>query len=372
MATGHFRQRKTKNGISYQLTVETDRDPITGKRERHYETFKGTKKQMEVRLRKFIEEVENGGAVTSSAMKLNDWLEQWLSLYLPNIEQSTKDSYQETITNRINPYIGSIPLKLLNTNVIQSWVNQLNLILSAKTVRNAFNIVKPALDKAVILRLITHNPCTGVEKPKLKKYQANAYSTSEIQNILALAEGKELYLTLLLELSVGLRLGELMALTWSDINLETGILSINKSVYAGNGKKYIKAPKTSSGIRDISIGKKVLDVLKKEYQSYLVKKTNPIYKDNNLVICKDDGTPYHPDTISKKWKKFIQENNIRDARFHDLRHSNATAMIESGVPVKAVQARLGHSDISTTLDVYVHCTKTMDENAANTIDSFLP
>ena len=372
MATGHYRERKNKNGVSYQLTVEADRDPITGKRERYYETFRGTKKQMESRLRKFIEEVENGGNVTASAMKLSDWLEQWLSLYLPNIEQSTKDSYQETIENRIIPYIGAIPLKTLNTNILQSWVNQLNLKLSAKTVRNAFNILKPALDKAKVLRLIADNPCVGVEKPKLKKYQANAYTTTEIQNILTTAKGSDLYLVLLLELSVGLRLGELMALTWSDIDLESGVISINKSLYAGNGKKYVKAPKTVSGIRNIKVVNKVLNVLREEYQSYLDKKTNPLYKDNNLVICKDDGTPYHPDTISKKWKKFIKRNNIRDARFHDLRHSNATAMIESGVPLKAVQTRLGHSDISTTLNVYVHCTKTMDESAANTIDSFLP
>ena len=109
------------------------------------------------------------------------------------------------------------------------------------------------------------------------------------------------------------------------------------------------------------------------YQQYLENKGNIIgYQDNNLVVCKEDGTPYHPDTISKKWKKFIQKHNIRDARFHDLRHSNATAMIESGVLPKVVQTRLGHSDISTTLNIYVHSTKSMDENAANTIDSFLP
>lgn len=374
MATGHKRPRKTKKGISYQLTVESDRDPLTGKRERYYETFHGTERQAEARLRRFIEEVENGGAVTASAMKLSDWLEQWLSLYLPNIEQSTKDSYQETIANRINPYIGSLPLKALNTNIIQQWVNTLlGIELSAKTIRNAYNILKPALDKAVTVRLITHNPCIGVEKPKLKKYQANAYTKAEIHNILSLAKNSDLYLVLVLELSAGLRLGELMALKWSDIDLETGIISITKSLYAGNGKKYVKAPKTLSGIRNIKVADKVLGVLKEEYKNYLAKKSNPdmFYKDNNLVVCKDDGTPYHPDSVSKKWKKFIKKNNIRDARFHDLRHSNATAMIEEGVPIKAVQSRLGHSDISTTMNIYVHCTETMDENAAKIIDTFL-
>ncbi|MBR5157288.1 MAG: site-specific integrase [Clostridia bacterium] len=374
MATGHYRTRKTKNGISYQLTVEADRDPLTGKRDRHYETFRGTKKQMEARLRKFIKEVENGGVVTASAIKLSDWLAQWQSLYLPNIEQSTKNSYKETIQNRINPYIGSIPLKALNTNTIQQWVNSLSLKLSAKTVCNAFNILKPALEKAKVLHLITDNPCVGVEKPKFKKYQANAYTTTEIQNILTTAKNTDLYVVLLLELAAGLRRGELMALKWSDIDLKSGVISISKSIYKGNGKTFVKAPKTTAGIRKIKIPNKVLNVLQEEYQNYLAKKSNPdiFFKDNNLVVCKDDGTSYHPDTISKKWKKFIKKNNIRDARFHDLRHSNATMMIQEGLPAKTVQSRLGHSDISTTLNVYVHYTETMDENAANIIDAIMP
>lgn len=373
MATGHYRERKTKSGVSYQLTVETDRDPITGKRERHYETFKGTKKQMEARLRKFIEEVENGGVVTTSSMKLCDWLNQWTTQFLPNVQQSTKDSYIECINNRINPYLGSFPLKVLNASTIQSWINTLNTTLSVKTIHNVYNILNPALKKAVKLRMIPYNPCEAVELPKREKYQAEVYDDEDIGKVLELAKGTDMYLIILLELTVGLRRGELGALTWDDVDFKNKVITINKSTYEKYGKKITKKPKTYAGNREISIGDQVVEELKHYRKEYLLNKMKygAGFKDENKVICKEDGSSYHLDTLSQKWKKFIAKNNLKSIRFHDLRHSNATTLIANGVDIKTVQARLGHASIGITMDTYAHCTKKMNENAANKIDEII-
>ena len=112
MATGHVRKRVAKNGaVSYQVIIEEDRDPLTGKRERHYKTVNGTKKQAEAVMRNLIAEVEDGGIVTQSAMKVGAWMEEWLSLYLPNIAMTTRESYIEKNKNYILPELGHIPLK---------------------------------------------------------------------------------------------------------------------------------------------------------------------------------------------------------------------------------------------------------------------
>ena len=167
MATGHLRKRIiNKGGVSYQLSAEGERDPITGKRERRYKTVKGTKKQAEAELRKMIADLESGSVITASSMKLSDWMATWLTTYLPNIEQTTRDGYQENIDNYIDPALGHLPIKAIKPDNIQVWINSLSgLGKSRKTIRNAYNNLNDALKKAVILRMIPYNPCEGTVLP---------------------------------------------------------------------------------------------------------------------------------------------------------------------------------------------------------------
>lgn len=373
MATGHIRKRTSKTGSSWQLVVESDRDPITGKRERIYRTSKGTKKQAEAELRNLIFEVENGGTLNTSAIKVKDWLQEYLQLYLPHISDLTRESYEERITNKIDPYLGNIQLKTLSTAHVQSWVNELNKTLSPKSVVNLFNILRPALEKAVVLQMIPRNPCVGVVKPKLTKQHGDVYDTSEIKAALDVARGTTMYPTLLLELSTGMRRGETLALTWNDVNFQTGEITISKSAYVYKGERKIKTPKTIAGIRTVTVGKNILDELLVMHNEYATnkEKMGVLFTDSNLVICQENGKPYHPDSMTTKWRRFVKDNNLKQIRFHDLRHTNATTMIESGVDVKTVQTRLGHSDISTTLNIYTHRTKAMDTNAAQKIDDVI-
>ena len=373
MATGHIRKRETKTGISYQITVEIESDPLTGERGRKYKTVKGTKKQAEAEMRKMIDELENGGIIKASALKLKDWLSQYVDVYLDDIQQSTRDGYEETIRNRINPFLGDIPIKALNATTIQTWVNKMKKKYSAKTIINAYNILYPALDKAVVLKMIPSNPCIGCNKPKNIRYEAEVYTSDELNLALSAAEGTSMYIPLLLELSTGLRRGEALALTWDDVNFETGEIRIDKSVYAYDGKRMVKSPKTASGIRSIIVGEKTLVEFKKAHETYLKTKARMgnLFTDSNLVVCQENGKPYHPDSMTSKWGRFTQKNNLRHIRFHDLRHTNATIMIAAGVDVKTVKDRLGHSDVSTTLNIYITRTKEMDTNAARKIDNII-
>ena len=320
-----------------------------------------------------MNQLSNGGIKTASAMRLSEWLKQWYTLYLPNIEHLTRESYIERIEHRIIPVLGAAQLKSLSAAMIQRWVNEMKEELSPKSVKNVFIILKAALNKAVELKMIETNPCTGVVLPKMQKYQGDAYSQEEIQQTLNLAKGTDMYLILLLAFSLGLRRGELLAITWDDVDFENAEITINKSTFNDKGERIVKTPKTVSGIRTIPLGKNLLNELKVAHRKYLENKLlmGSNFDNSNLIICQENGSPYHTDSFSNKWKRFVKKHNIRYIRFHDIRHSNATALIAAGVDIKTVQKRLGHSDISTTMNIYAHVTAKMDENAANTIDNIV-
>lgn len=373
MATGHIKPRKNLDGsTSYQLTVETDRDPITGKRNRYYKTVKCGKRQADAELRKMIAEIEGGGISKPSAMKLADWMDTWLTTYLPNIEETTRDGYREKIENYIKPTIGHLPLKALSPKAIQDWINNLMKNgLSSKTIRNAYNNLNAALKKAVILQMIVRNPCEGTELPKLQKYQAQVYNVAMIQQALAAADSQSIYLMILLGGCVGLRRGEMAALRWNDIDFAAETLTVTQNRVHAKKAVVEKAPKTQAGNRTISIGSDVANALREAKAAYDEAAEKPSFCDEGYVLCKDDGKPFHPDSVTQKWERFVEKSQLPKIRLHDLRHSNATALIAAGVNAKIVQHRLGHSEISTTLNIYTHVLPEMDGDAAEKLNQSL-
>lgn len=373
MYTHSIRKRETKKGNSWQIVIEGDRDPLTGKRTRHYHSVNGTKKEAQAEALRLLNQLNSGGITTASAMKTKDWILQWHSLYLPNIVDKTRESYLERINTRIIPAIGNIQLKALQATVIQKWINDMGKTLSPKSIRNIFNILNASLKKAVELKMIPSNPCIGVVLPKRQRFQGDTYTKKEIKQAIKLAEGTDMHLILQLAFSLGLRRGELLALTWHDIDFKKSEITIDKSTYNLKGERKVKAPKTETGNRVLSIGDKLLHELKLARADYLRRRfeLGAGFIDSNLVICQENGKPYHPDAFSNKWKRFIKKHGIRKIRFHDIRHTNATTLISEGVDMKTIQSRLGHSDISTTMNIYTHVTAEMNENAAKKIDDII-
>lgn len=373
MATGNIRKRIGRNGdVSYQITVEDDRNPLTGKRERTYKTIKGTKKQAEAELRRMISEVENGGVIRTSNIRLGEWLTEWVDTYLINIAATTKAGYRERIKTCILPYLGNIPIKSLRNETIQGWVNLMRneKNLSPKTIKNAFLNIKAALDKAVVLRMIPYNPCAGVELPKLEKYRGKIYDNDEMAKALKIAKDTDMFLPLLLGLSLGLRRGEIIALKWDDIDFVNGDIHIHRNIVLADGEIVVKEPKSEAGNRHIAVGEKVLTELKNAYAEYQKDKAElgSLFHDLNFVVRQRNGQFFRPDSLTRKWQRFTDDNDLKHIRLHDLRHSCATAMITAGVDPKTVQDRLGHADVSVTMSIYAHSTKATNKAAAEKID----
>lgn len=373
MATGHIKPRENKNGSkSYQLVVELERDPLTGKRERHYKTVKCNKRQAEAELRKMIADLETGNISAPSAIKLSSWMDTWLNTYLPNIEQTTKDGYEEKVNLYIKPNLGHIPLKALKNDDIQIWVNHLKKRLAPKTIRNAYNNLNAALKQAVVLRMIPYNPCEGTVLPKLQRPQTNVYSIAAIQHALATADDLSTYLLILLGASVGLRRGEMAALQWKDVDFTKKTVSITQSrVHTAQGI-IEKGPKTQAGKRTITIGNDVANALRDAKSIYdNAVRNKPGFKNLGYILFKDNGEPFHPDSLTQKWERFVAKHNLPPIRLHDLRHSNATAMIAAGISAKVVQHRLGHANVSITLNTYTHVLPEMDQEAADKLNQSL-
>lgn len=375
MATGSIREKTTKSGeIRYQITVEGERDPLTGKRNRVYKNVKGSKREARSVMHQMIVDMQQGAITKKSNKSVEDWMQEWIANYLPNIEETTRVGYKTKIRCYIVPAIGDILITSLKTEHIQKMINDmLDRGLSPKNIRDTFNNVNAAMKKAVKIRLIPYNPCEAVELPKLKKYRAEVYSTEMIHNLLDCARETDMYMPILLLVTAGLRRGELLALRWKDIDFKNNILKVRKNMVNGENGCIIKAPKSEAGIRDIHLGEEVMSELRNARLEYMNEAFTygGGFQNLGFIIHQKDGSPIHPDSMTRKWARFLKTNDLPKIRLHDLRHSNATALMQAGVNPRVVQQRLGHSDVNITLNTYTHVLPEMDMDAAEKLDSLM-
>lgn len=373
MAIGSIRKRlDSKGNVTYQITLEMDRDPITGVRHRRYHTVHGSKREAQEVLKKLLLNPDENLNSIPSSMRLRDWMRVWLDEYLPHIAQTTRDGYEEKLRNHISPVLGGTPINQLDTTQIQRFINsRIDRGMSPKSIRSMFNNLNASLNKAVQLKILSHNPCVGVVLPKLKRYKSEVYDAEQINRLLDIAskESVSIYVVAILGALLGLRRGEMTGLLWKNVNFDQKTITISENRVQTSKGDQKKDPKSEAGKRTISVGDKALDALREVKSIYDEACKSPWFNDSGYVLFKADGNPYRPDCITQLWGRFAQRIDLPYIRLHDLRHSNATLMIAKGVSAKVVQHRLGHADVSTTLQRYVHVLPTMDEDAADKIDS---
>ncbi len=377
MPSGHIRKRTTKKGTVYQIIIELPTDESTGKRQRIYETVDGTKKQAERRMRELISDMDNSTYIKPTNMTLSSYIDKWFELYLKDKSPTTLNGYRKQIDTYIKPMLGAIPLQSLTTSVIQQWVNDISAHspitgkpLSAKTVKNIFLNLSAALERAVVLEYIKKNPCKNVELPKPKKYEAKIYDEDGINKIIACSKGTDMELPIMLELNLGLRRGELLALRWEHIDFERKTVKICENrVCVDNNEVITKSPKSQSGNRIISISDSLIEMLQRHKEDCQEK--FGITHGRDYIVCKADGSPYNPNYYTKKFKKFLRKNNLDEIRLHDMRHTNASFMLRQGISPKVAQQRLGHSDFSTTMNIYSHVMQSVEQEAAQKLDKAL-
>lgn len=305
-------------------------------------------------------------------MLVSEFLNNWLNTYgKHNLRDTTYKEYLRHVNQYINPRIGNIEIDKLTPLQLQDFLYDLlengrqrgdKQQLNPKTVTQTQRILHRAFVNAVKLQIIQSNPADFVDVPKKKKFKYNILLGDELQQFIKAFEGLHIYNAVVLALLLGLRRGELLALTFEDINFKEKSVYIGKSVINGRDRQVkIDTTKTDDE-RIIILSNDMIDFLK------------VIYKENknntsHYVVSNIRGEMYNPASFSRLYTYTRDSRKLPKVRFHDLRHIHATILYKSGVQAKVIQERLGHSNISTTLDIYTHLFKEDQAQAANIISN---
>jgi len=248
--------------------------------------------------------------------------------------------------------------------------------LSEKTIKQHHAIIHSALQKAVEWQLILNNPADRVRPPKVPKNEAKHMTEEQVLAMLeALSKEPLKYQVMIhLDLVTGMRRGELMALEWKNIDTEKRIIKVRKAMqYIPKQGQSLKSPKNESSVRDIALPKYIIPLLNEYKVQWNAEKASlgDLWKGDDWVFTQWDGKPMHVDTISSWFPKFLKRHNLEHINFHAIRHTAATLLINQGLNVKALSARLGHANTSTTMNIYAHALQSADKQAADIMDNII-
>lgn len=376
MVAGHLHE---KNGYYYIILNLTD---SAGKRKPKWIstglTIKGNKKRAEQMLME--ERRKYANAKAGDDVLFADFMEQWLEIVKSTFSLPTYSSYVNAVKSIIAPYFRKkkILLRDLQAHDIQMFYQeQLQRVKASSVIHYHANIHK-ALKYAVKNDMIPSNPADKVERPKQDKFYGNFYDRDELNKLFEAVAGTKLELPVLLGAFYGLRRSEIVGLKWSAIDFEQNTITISHTVTSCNldGKCVIVAKdttKTKSSRRTLPLvpyfHEKLLAV--KAQQERNQKLCGRSYNREFLeYICVDDiGDRFKPNYITSQFPKLLERNGFRKIRFHDLRHSCASLLLASGVPMKHIQKWLGHSDFSTTANIYAHLDYSSKLTSASAMES---
>jgi integrase len=371
--------RRGKN--SWRLKFEAgERDPATGKRRTRYVTVRGTRKQAQTELIKLLAQVENGASVDPSRATVAEHLRAWLDADM-ELSAKTIERYRQLAEQQIIPHLGASLLQKLRPSQIDEWHTLLRKgggkdgrPLSARTVAHAHRVLHRAYERALRLELVSRNPAHVVRPPRSEGTEIQILSPDQIGVILSALEGNDLHPIASLALGSGLRRGELCALTWATLDLEVGVVHVERSLEETSQGLRFKLPKTRHGRRSVTLPQPVVEVLREHRRRQLELRLalglgRPAPDD--LVFTAHHGSVLPPDKLSRDWSNFIRSRPLPKINFHSLRHAHASALIAAGVDVVTVSRRLGHGSPAITLGVYAHQFGSTDIAAAQAIAATL-
>lgn len=388
--SGSLRKRGNKWYFSFEAST------VDGKRKRIERVGGRTKKEASAALRKALTEYENAGLLfESSDISVSDYMDYWMENYvLINCRPNSIKEYTRIVNQFIKPAFGNYKLKSLTPEALQTFMNDLfNRGYSNNYLRGIRNVLSGSLKYAVFpCKFISGNPMQYVKTPKKKDYteqeEKKTLELNEYQRILdKYPFGHKYHIVLQLAFYTGMRVSEVCALTWDNIDFQNKNISVKRILYKerSNNNWYFGPTKTQSSMRDISIGNTLLNLLKKHkkwqlenqlrygehYKNYYSDKSKRIYfnsdsKDEliHFVCTYENGTLVNNETMGDCGKTIKKKLGIK-FKFHLLRHTHATMLIENGANMKDVQKRLGHSKLSVTMDTYAHVTQKMSQETTD-------
>lgn len=418
----------TKRGDTYKIAVSLGYDE-NQKRIREVATFtptattpKAIEKEVAEFARDFEKRVRDGEFYSGEKTKFSDFVNVWAENFLPQKSLRTQEEYLQKIRMYFIPVIGHLPLSKIRAPHIDTVLNDMKKAGKApKTIRYTFTAINSVMKYAYKKGIIKENPCSRCDDlPSVERSTELHYFTVEQSKVFleALTYEYDFHRTgctrhykngttrdmpdnvfksdipfqwrayFSISFYGGFRRGEIVALTWNDIDFERNTISINKAVGKGQGREYIKTPKTKAGVREIVLPDCTFSLLRqwRSQQAQLCLKLGSAWKGyrgnefnkNYIFIDLTSGERMNVDTPTHKFKEIIElyntqkaeteEDKLPEIRLHDLRHTSATLLLGEGIDIETVSKRLGHSKASVTLDIYGHALPQKDKTASDTLE----
>lgn len=351
----------------WEVEVEAGKDPLTGKRQRIVRRIKGRQQDAEELCAELLIEVKRGTYVKPDKTPFGEYLEHWLSTHKGNIAPSTHEGYRRIIKGHVIPVLGQIPLHNLKTIQIQSYYTEkLNSGLSARTVQQHHSVIRKALQHAVKWELLSKNPAVNTEPPKPDRPPVKYIPPNEIEPFLDTIKGHRDEHLITFAVYTGMRQGEILALTWDNVDLKRGRAKVTQTVgYIREQFVWRQTAKSKKSRRVVRLDDRAISALKKQKaMTNKEKMKSADYNKNNLVIPDQKGRPLNPNDLCRRLKRLAQNADL-DITFHSLRHTHATDLLEMGVNPKIVQDRLGIETIGVLYDTYTHVTDSMQQDVVN-------
>jgi integrase len=384
---GYIRRRP--NGCSWQLAVHVGRDE-NGRKQYVYETVTGTKRDAEARLAALVARASTGRLAAPSRMTVADLADAWWETTAPELSPHTRVGYRGLLDRRILPALGRRQLSKVRVDTLERFYGTLRDgtapgggPLGTRSIHNVHTIVSGMFNAALRWGWVDANPAERARKPKARVQRPTAPEPDVIARLLDVAERDDEAFAVFLRLSVaaGTRRGETAALRWSDLDLETGAIAVQRAlapeehdgIRVSRGGSVEKGTKTHQ-VRLISIDEGTVRALRDLYDRRLAlaRQVGAGVAADSYVFSDDPAgaVPWKPDTVTKRFAALRGRAGATGVRLHDLRHYHGTMLADLGVPLSAVRDRLGHSDLRTT-SIYAHGRRATDQAAAELIGKHL-
>ena len=360
------RIRRRSKG-SWEITIDVGRD-AEGNRVRKFVHVKGTKAEAQRKLRELVVSLDMGLSLDNRKESVREFMNRWQREYVSaNTRPKTQVSYEYLSRVHILPVLGHLRLQDLTPGDVQRMIStSLEKGISTTTARRVYATLHRALECALRWGAVYRNVADAIDAPKEAHHEIAPPDPATLKTLLTEADNTTYGPAFWLAAYTGLRRGEIAACRWENIDLEKGTLSVIGTVSKENGHLVVTPPKSKTSRRLIHLDDDTIGVLRAHRGRQLLKKIElgELFVDQGYVFTSPTGGILDPDLLTKAWRKLCKKLGLR-FRLHDLRHAHASTLIEVGTHIKTVQARLGHSSPSLTMQVYAHVTPGMDKEAAD-------
>ncbi|MCU9958825.1 site-specific integrase [Bacillus licheniformis] len=374
-----FQQYKTKTGYKWLFKMGVGIDPKTGNRKTTTRRGFKTKKEAVAAAVEFQKEIDNNSLIRND-ITFEDVFKEWWDVHSKTIKRSTRYSKLSKFKKHILPHFGKLKIKDITKAYCQKAINRIaQNIDSVQDVKIQANLV---FKYALRMDYITKNPMEFVVIPKKEENflsqeeeKRNFWEKDEIKTFLEKAHSQleqQDYVMFYVLVFTGMRKGELLALEWKDVDLKEKTINIKQTMFFEDGKEVIQTTKKYHSKRIITIDDHTAQTLKKwRTQQKEMLLSNGITSEAKYVLIRGDMRPLRLAYPNDLLNRMIAKNKLHRITIHGFRHSHASILFEAGASIKEVQARLGHKEIQTTMNIYTHVTKTAKEKTAETFKKYM-